>query len=105
MLAPGVCARQTTYVLDMMKCLGVVPEGGAIPRLGLNYLTVFRRCEACRSKKVCRDWLDRLAHEVHFAPGFCPNADIFFELKFDQAEHGQKVIPSDLTEASGIAAE
>lgn len=105
MLAPGLCARQKAYVLDMMKCLGIEPEGGAIPRLGLSYLTLFRRCEACRSKKICREWLDRLAGEVHFAPRFCPNADIFFELKFDQAQHGQTAIPSDSTEASGIAAE
>lgn len=43
-----------------------------------------RRCEACRSKKACRDWLDYAPAMVNFAPCFCMNAYILFELQCDQ---------------------
>ena len=105
MLAPGTCARQTTYVLEIMKRLGIEPDGGAIPRLSLRYLTLFRRCETCSSKKICRDWLDHLEETVHFAPRFCPNADVFFELQVDQAERGQHGAQIVAMEASGLAGE
>ena len=73
--------RQTLYVGEMMQCLGVEPAGGIIPRLSLSYATAFHRCEACQSKQACRNWLDSLSRSVVFAPRFCPNADILFELQ------------------------
>lgn len=74
--------RQPTCIREMMEHLGIEPGGGIVPRLGLIYTTAFHRCEACASKRECREWLDRMA-AASFAPRFCPNADIFFELQFD----------------------
>jgi hypothetical protein len=71
----------------MMRRLGIVP-GGALPRLSLAYVTAFHRCEACPSKQACRNWLDHMPASVVFAPHFCPNADIFFELQVDQPSVG-----------------
>lgn len=90
MLPPGACAHQTNCIVEMMRSLGIEPGGGVLPRLELNYVTLFRRCQECSSKKRCRDWLDHEAGLEHFAPTFCPNAEILFELQFDQVEHGQE---------------
>jgi Family of unknown function (DUF6455) len=80
--APVVRERQPTYI--MMERLGIEPGGGVVPRLSLSYATAFRRCEACPSKQACREWLDSMPVPVVFAPRFCPNADIFFELQVNQ---------------------
>jgi hypothetical protein len=81
--------RQTTYVLEMMERLGIEPGGGAVPRLGLSYSTVFHRCRACESKEACREWIEKGPAAARLAPRFCPNADIFFELQFDLAGRGR----------------
>jgi hypothetical protein len=67
-----------------MERLGIEPGGGVVPRLGLTYATALHRCEACRSTQACRDWLDSMPAPVAFAPRFCPNADILFELQIDR---------------------
>ena len=72
------------YMREMMEHLGIEPGGGTISRLGLSYAAAFHRCEACPSKQACRDWLDRMPAPAAFAPRFCPNADIFFELLVDE---------------------
>lgn len=72
-------------VYAMMARLGIEPGGGAVPRLSMRYAAALRRCENCRSKTSCRDWLDWAPAMVNFAPGFCANADILFELQYDQA--------------------
>jgi len=73
-----------------MERLGIDPSGGVIPRLSLSYAAALHRCEACPSEQACRDWLDSLPAAVAFAPRFCPNVDIFFELQVDQSRpHGQ----------------
>jgi hypothetical protein len=84
MAAPTVRKRQPIYMREMMECLGIEPGGGVVPSLGLSYATAFHRCEACPSKQACRDWLDSIPASVVFAPRFCPNAKIFFELQVDQ---------------------
>jgi hypothetical protein len=38
--------------------------------MSLRYVTALRRCENCRSKKACRDWLDYAAAMINFAPDF-----------------------------------
>jgi Family of unknown function (DUF6455) len=75
----------STYVYEMMARLGIDPAVGASPRLSLRYATALRRCEDCRSKKACKDWLGYAPALVNFAPDFCVNADILFELQCDQA--------------------
>lgn len=75
--------RQQTPIRDMMQRLGIEAGGGIFPRWSLSYATAFHRCEACASKQACRDWLDRMPAQVAFAPRFCPNADIFFELQIE----------------------
>jgi len=62
------------YVHDMMARLGIEPGGAAVPRMGMRYATAVRRCETCRCKNSCRDWLDCAPPLVNFAPGFCANA-------------------------------
>ncbi len=73
-------------ICEMMARLGIEPGAGILPRLSLRYATALRRCEDCQSKKACRDWLDYAPPTtVNFAPDFCRNADILFDLQYDQA--------------------
>jgi hypothetical protein len=80
MAAPTGCDRHPTYICEMMERLGIEPGDGVVPRLSLSYVTAFHRCESCPSKQTCRQWLDNTPAPVTFAPRFCPNADILFEL-------------------------
>ena len=82
----AICERQSTYIREMMERLGIEPSGGVLPQFSLSYATAFHRCEASPSKCACRKWLDSMPDSVSFAPPFCPNADIFFELQV--AQHG-----------------
>jgi hypothetical protein len=72
------------HIYKMMARLGIEPGAGVLPRLSLRYATARRRCEDCQSKKVCRDWLDYSPAMANFAPAFCRNADILFELQYDE---------------------
>jgi hypothetical protein len=74
----------STHIYEMMARLGIEPGAGVLPRLSLRYATALHRCENCRSKKACQDWLDYAPAMVNFAPDFCMNADILFELQYDQ---------------------
>jgi Family of unknown function (DUF6455) len=80
---PAARETQLTYMREMMQRLGLDPAESVLPHSSLGYLTALRRCAACPSKKRCRKWLDRAPKDMAFAPSFCPNADIFFELQFD----------------------
>jgi len=71
-------------ICEMMARLGINPDDGVLPQLSLRFATAFRQCEDCQSKKACQDWLDYAPAEVNFAPWFCMNADILFELQCDQ---------------------
>jgi|SRR5208282_1949280 len=84
MAAPTAGKRQPIHMREMMERLGIEPGGGVVPSLSLSYATAFHRCETCLSKQACRDWLDGMPASVAFAPRFCPNADIFFELQVAQ---------------------
>jgi hypothetical protein len=68
------------HIYEMMARLGIEPGAGVLPQLSLRYATALRRCENCR----CQDWLDYAPAMVNFAPDFCMNADILFELQYDQ---------------------
>jgi Family of unknown function (DUF6455) len=93
-ISPGsACRRETmtatrpeysVHIYEMMERLGINPGAGVLPRLSLRYATALQRCEDCRSKKACQDWLDCAPMMVNFAPDFCMNADILFELQFDR---------------------
>ncbi len=80
--------ERSVYLNEMMASLGIgfgIELGAeALPRLNLRYPTAFHRCEACPSKTACREWLDRASGSASFAPRFCGNADILFELQCDQ---------------------
>jgi hypothetical protein len=76
--------HRSFHVYEMMTRLGIEPNGSILPRLSLRYATAFHRCEACPFKQACRDWLDHAPALVSLAPHFCPDADILFELQFDQ---------------------
>ena len=72
------------HIYAMMARLGIEPNAGVLPRFSLRHATAFRRCKQCRSKKACQDWLDYAPAMVNFAPDFCVNAEILFELQCDQ---------------------
>jgi hypothetical protein len=76
--------EHSTHIYEMMARLGIEPGAGVLPQLSLRYATALRRCENCRSKRACQDWLDYAPAMVNFAPDFCSNADILFELQYDQ---------------------
>jgi hypothetical protein len=84
MASPASRERQPPYLCEMIERPGIEPGGGVVPRLSLTYATALHRCEACRSKQACREWLDSMPASVVFAPGFCANADILFGLQADQ---------------------
>jgi Family of unknown function (DUF6455) len=81
--------RQPTYLCEMLERLGLDPAEGAVPQFSLSHITAFHRCVACPSKPACRDWLDKMPSSVSFAPGFCPNTDILFELQVEHPGHAQ----------------
>ena len=74
----------STRIYEMMARLGIEPGAGVLPQLSLQYATALRRCQNCRSKKACQDWLDYAPAMINFAPDFCVNADILFELQYEQ---------------------
>ena len=76
--------KHSVQIYEMMTRLGIEPAAGELPRLSLRVATACRQCEGCRSKKACQDWLDCAPAGVNFAPWFCVNADILFELQCDQ---------------------
>ncbi len=76
--------QHSVHLNEMMASLGIELGADALPRLNLRYPTAFHRCEACPSKTACRQWLDRASGQASFAPRFCGNADILFELQCDQ---------------------
>jgi hypothetical protein len=41
-------------------------------------------CCVCPNHETCRYWLDHAPALIGSAPPFCPDADILFELQFDQ---------------------
>ena len=75
------------YLQEMMQRLGIDPASGVLPQFSLSYMTALHRCQACSAKGTCRHWLDSTPMSVHFAPQFCPNADILFELQVDKPDH------------------
>lgn len=78
---------QPTYIREMMERLGLDPATGVLAYSELTFLTALHRCQNCPSKAECRTWLDSMPMSVSFAPTFCPNADLFFELQVDQPGH------------------
>jgi len=84
MAGPATDSRHPLYIVELMKRLGIDPSEGVVARLGLSYATAFHRCETCPAKQECRDWLGGAPQSVAFAPRFCPNADIMFELQVNQ---------------------
>jgi hypothetical protein len=73
-------ASNSTHLYEMMARLGIEP--GVLPQTHLRYAAA--RCEACRSKKACQGWLDYAPAMVNFAPDFCANADMLFDMRYDQ---------------------
>jgi len=76
--------RYSALIYEMMARLGIAPGAGDSPYLSLRVATAFHRCEACRAKQACQAWLDCAPAMASFAPQFCANADILFELQYDQ---------------------
>ena len=80
----ALATEYATHIYEMIARLGIEPGAGVLPQLSLRYATALRRCENCLSKKACQDWLDCAPVMVNFAPDFCMNADILFELQYEQ---------------------
>jgi hypothetical protein len=75
--------QDTTYLKEMMRLLGIDPASGVLPQFSLAYMTALHRCQGCGAKAACRHWLDSTPMSVSFAPEYCPNGDILFELQVD----------------------
>ena len=75
---------RTIQLYEMMEKLGLEPTSGVLPQYSLRHATALHLCKACRRKKICRNWLDRAPPMVKLAPHFCPDAEILFELQYDQ---------------------
>ena len=82
-MAAPAAREQSVHICEMMERLGIDLSSAEGP-LNLSFATVLHRCETCPSEQACRDWLELMPAAVAFAPRFCPNADIFFELQVDQ---------------------
>jgi hypothetical protein len=80
-----VKCENSVLLYQMMTSLGIDLGPEDLARLELRYPTAFRRCQACAGKTICGEWLDLAAASTSFAPRFCVNADILFELQCDQA--------------------
>ena len=93
MAAADKCDYKPACINEMMKRLGIEVGGGILPRHSLTYAAARHRCELCRTPDACREWLKTAPEAVNFAPKFCPNGDILFELQFDQlvVPHAPKV--------------
>ena len=76
-----------TFLHEMMQRLGIDPATGVLPYFSLTYMTALHRCQGCPAKETCRHWLDSTPMSVSFAPRFCPNADILFELHVDKPDN------------------
>jgi len=74
--------KSSMNIYDMMVRLGIEPV--VSPPSSMRYVTAVHRCRNCRSQRACRDWLDYAPAMVNFAPDFCVNADVLFELQYDQ---------------------
>jgi hypothetical protein len=79
--------KKPTHMREMLERLGVDPATGVLAHCELTFMTALHRCQNCPSKAACRAWLDSMPMSVAFAPKFCPNSDLFFELQFDQPGH------------------
>jgi hypothetical protein len=84
MATTAIHQHQPVQVFKMMEKLGIEPGSSVTPRLSLTYATAVRRCELCPYQEICRNWLDRAPASIGSAPQFCPDADILFELQYDQ---------------------
>jgi len=73
------------YLPEMMRRLGVDPACRVIAHSELTFLTAAHQCRGCDAQERCRAWLDDAPMSFAFAPGFCPNKDLLFEMQFDQA--------------------
>ena len=68
----------------MMERLGIERGGGALPALGLAYASALRACHQCERSDACCEWLKVASTTLRSPPKFCPNADFFCELAFEQ---------------------
>jgi len=68
---------------DMMARLGIDQDTVGPSQLSLWFETALQRCGNCQAKTACRDWLG-CTRPAAVAPWFCVNADILFELQYDQ---------------------
>ena len=84
MAASAIREHHPIQVFEMMARLGIEPGSSVTPRLSLTYATAVHRCEVCSYHETCRYWLDHAPASIGSAPRFCPDAEILFELQFDQ---------------------
>ena len=71
-------------VFEMMERLGIEGGGGVLPGLGLAYASALRTCHQCERGEACHEWLKVMSTMLRSPPKFCPNADLFCQLTFEQ---------------------
>ena len=100
---PTARKSHSTHLYEALARLGIEPGIGVLPRWSLSYAAAARQCMSCVAKKKCRDWLDARAAAGGFAPRFCPNADIFFEMRSERPAVSQRAADDTLPGSSDLA--
>jgi Family of unknown function (DUF6455) len=101
MAASAIREHRPVHVFEMMERLGIEPSRSVTPRSSLTYATAVHRCEVCPNHENCRSWLDHAPASIVSAPQFCPDADILFELRFDQVRPDRKHLSTHFAKSVG----
>jgi hypothetical protein len=73
--------RRLSNMSAMMERLGIDPVDIALYNHGQSLAVTIRACQFCRHGEACSEWLEREAATLQQAPAYCPNAEIFAQLK------------------------
>lgn len=75
--------RHVRNMSDMMQRIGLDQAAVAQQRLGLTLAHAIRTCRNCSAGETCTDWLARAPATLPQAPAFCPNRELFAQLRED----------------------
>ena len=85
--AAGRADWRPWLMLRMMNRLGLTVSDASQARLGVPLSRVSRTCLSCNHASECEAWLSHanVAYAAD-APGFCPNAKLFRQLRSSTPE-------------------
>ena len=68
----------------MLEILGIDPVEFYTQDHGRYFASALSTCRDCSCDKTCHEWLMWAPARLRWAPGFCPNAQLFAWAKDDQ---------------------